>query len=424
MTNSSYDQYALDKGPELINIETTWRCNMTCRMCGHANTGFVLPDEPDFPFSLLDALAPILTDAKTIWLSGCGEPLMHPRIYDIIERVKEINPTATAAFTSNATLIRGKNIDRLIESGLDMVQVSFEGGENDLGHFGASQVLSNLRDLYERKKERGVEHPRIQLATVLMKDNVGRLKEIMDEGMKAGIFSFAIQPLRVIPGNPNFGNFKEQDVYTNKAFILATLHEAIAYGRSQGAEVVCQFMDEGLTVRRQKCRFPFVFFHVSYRGDVFMCCNGRGTGENIAERDPREIWNSEPYKKLRSIVDTENYELCRSLLAKGLGFTAVVALHDLLAVTMIEAALDSGIRVPHDLAVIGYADLVEFRRFRVPITTVHQPAYEMGRAAMNLLLDRIEEGKPAVRRPRRLLLPTELIVRESCGAWLHSQPKK
>jgi len=126
------------------------------------------------------------------------------------------------------------------------------------------------------------------------------------------------------------------------------------------------------------------------------------------------------------IVDSPegDYQLCRSLLAKGLGFSAVFAVNDFLAATMIEAALDLGVRVPEELAVVGYADLVEFRRFRVPLTTVHQPAHEMGRTAMRLLLDRIEEGQMVARRCRRVLLPTELIVRESCGAWLRRRQAK
>jgi len=114
----------------------------------------------------------------------------------------------------------------------------------------------------------------------------------------------------------------------------------------------------------------------------------------------------------------ENYQLCQSLLRKGRKFTAAFAVNDFVASAAIEAFLDSGLRVPQEVAVVGYADLVEFRRFRVPLTTVHQPAYEMGRAAMRMLLERIEEGEAVRRRPRRILLPTELVVRESCGAWL------
>ena len=82
----------------------------------------------------------------------------------------------------------------------------------------------------------------------------------------------------------------------------------------------------------------------------------------------------------------------------------------MVAVGVIEECLERGIRVPEDLAVVGYADL-DFSKFtRVPLTTVRQPRGEIGRLAARMLLDQIR-GQP-LQKPQAVL-PVELVVRDS-----------
>jgi LacI family transcriptional regulator len=72
----------------------------------------------------------------------------------------------------------------------------------------------------------------------------------------------------------------------------------------------------------------------------------------------------------------------------------------------------AGLRVPGDIAVTGFDDILLGALLAPPLTTVHQPMRLLGERACALLLDRIADPS----RPRRVeRLPTELIVRESCG---------
>jgi LacI family transcriptional regulator len=90
--------------------------------------------------------------------------------------------------------------------------------------------------------------------------------------------------------------------------------------------------------------------------------------------------------------------------------TAVFACNDLMAVGALTAALRQGCRVPADLSVVGFDD-VALASFVYPLlTTVAQPKYEMGVIATTMLLERIKH--PAM-PPRRQLLETRLVVRES-----------
>jgi LacI family transcriptional regulator len=94
---------------------------------------------------------------------------------------------------------------------------------------------------------------------------------------------------------------------------------------------------------------------------------------------------------------------------------AVFAASDASAVGAIRAINDAGLRVPEDIAVVGFDD-VDIAQSATPrITTMQQPVQQKGAAAARLLLDHIE-GK--VTTPQHLVFPTELVVRQSCGAIL------
>jgi DNA-binding LacI/PurR family transcriptional regulator len=88
--------------------------------------------------------------------------------------------------------------------------------------------------------------------------------------------------------------------------------------------------------------------------------------------------------------------------------TAVVALTDLLALGVLDALTQRGLRAGHDVSVIGFDDIPDAAV--ADLTTVHQPAADRGRIAGELLLD------PQARPPSgQVVLPTELIVRASTG---------
>lgn len=86
---------------------------------------------------------------------------------------------------------------------------------------------------------------------------------------------------------------------------------------------------------------------------------------------------------------------------------------DLLAIGAMEVCLERGIRIPEDLALVGYADLDYSGMLRVPLTSVRQPRNEIGLAAADVLLAQLDGKRP---QPAELKLPVELVVREStCG---------
>lgn len=93
---------------------------------------------------------------------------------------------------------------------------------------------------------------------------------------------------------------------------------------------------------------------------------------------------------------------------------------DMVAIGVIDECLRLGIRVPDDLAVVGYADLDLSGFTRVPLTTVRQPRADIGRLAAELLIDRIARKHIA---ERQIVLPVELVLRESTVGTATFDPK-
>ena len=105
------------------------------------------------------------------------------------------------------------------------------------------------------------------------------------------------------------------------------------------------------------------------------------------------------------------YPGIRRILAARHPFTAVVCFNDVSAMGVIRALHDGGLRVPEDVSVVGYDDIMS-ASYHVPsMTTVRQPLHKMGSIAASMLLDKLT-GKAA---PALTLVEPELMVRESTG---------
>ena len=95
--------------------------------------------------------------------------------------------------------------------------------------------------------------------------------------------------------------------------------------------------------------------------------------------------------------------------------TAVFVSTDSTALRVLRTADALGLRVPEDLALVGFDDIKEAAELRVPLTTVAQAGRQVGQRACELLLDQLSNPR---RPPRHEVLPVRFVVRRSCGATL------
>lgn len=107
------------------------------------------------------------------------------------------------------------------------------------------------------------------------------------------------------------------------------------------------------------------------------------------------------------------YDMARQMLARTPRPSGVFAGNNFIAIGALRALRDAGLRVPEDLALVGFDDLPADLVVDPFLTVAAQPAYEMGRQATELLLARLSGESPAAYQ--EIVLPTEIIVRESSG---------
>jgi LacI family transcriptional regulator len=114
------------------------------------------------------------------------------------------------------------------------------------------------------------------------------------------------------------------------------------------------------------------------------------------------------------------YELVTDLISHQKQLTAVFASTDALAMGALSAIWHMGLRIPDDISVIGFDDIAYASMTAPPLTTIHQPLDEIASLAVRLLIDKIEDPSA---KPVDLVLPTRLVVRDSCKPFSDGQVK-
>ena len=111
--------------------------------------------------------------------------------------------------------------------------------------------------------------------------------------------------------------------------------------------------------------------------------------------------------------EADGYKAMKKLLSMRPRIDAVFAANDPAAIGAMKAIWDAGLSVPDDIALVGAGDITFGDLLRVPLTTVSWSREDQGRAAAELLLDRL--GDEPDERPKRVVIPPHLVVRRSSG---------
>ena len=98
--------------------------------------------------------------------------------------------------------------------------------------------------------------------------------------------------------------------------------------------------------------------------------------------------------------------------------TAVFVANNLMTLGAFRALHEAGVRIPDEVALVGFDDMPWATSLNPPLTAVSQPSQEIGSSAADLLLDRIARPERAM---RHVILETRLVVRASCGATAKSR---
>ena len=123
-----------------------------------------------------------------------------------------------------------------------------------------------------------------------------------------------------------------------------------------------------------------------------------------------------PHESLEAagnFTESAGYDGARALLAGSARPTAIFAANDSTAIGALSAIREEGLRVPEDVAVVGFDDIPLARYMSPPLSSVRVPIFELGARATRMLLEAVASKNQHQRRQE--LLPTTLVVRASCG---------
>ncbi|MBN1161356.1 MAG: radical SAM protein [Dehalococcoidales bacterium] len=160
--------------PIHLDIESTNACNLRCPFCavtsknwGPYRKGFM---DMGLYKKIIDEGA--TNGLCSMKLSLRGEPMLHPKLLEMIRYAKEKN-IIDVYFNTNGTLLNESNINGLIDAGLDRISISFEGTEKtfyEQCRVGAKfeDVMANIKLLRKIRDKRGVSYPQIRMQTVLL----------------------------------------------------------------------------------------------------------------------------------------------------------------------------------------------------------------------------------------------------------------
>ena len=104
-------------------------------------------------------------------------------------------------------------------------------------------------------------------------------------------------------------------------------------------------------------------------------------------------------------------QIAKSFLKDGCPATAILCINDMVAIGLIQALTQRGIRVPEDVSVVGFDDIPIANAFLPPLTTIHYPAQEAGRLAALMLIDSMENNE--AQSDMRMQMKPTLIERSS-----------
>ncbi len=132
-------------------------------------------------------------------------------------------------------------------------------------------------------------------------------------------------------------------------------------------------------------------------------------GYRRALREENIQWDDRLIFTAGSTIE-EGEKAALQLLDERPSATAVQAVNDLVAIGAATIFIKQGLKIPDDLSMVGFGNVLVSEHFRVPLTTVRQPKLRLGAAAMDQMAKLLRNERPETQR-----LPAEIVIRESTG---------
>ncbi len=290
--------------PLCIDIETAAICDLACPHCyrEYLITPDKIMNEKLFK-KIIDEISAI--KIPSIKLNWRGEPLLNPKIYDFISYSKKMG-ILEVSINTNATQLNLSNSSKLLDSGIDLVIFSFDGGTNSTyekmrpGRFKKNtfeNVYQNIKKFCELKKKRKQIFPITKIQMVLTENSRDEVDEFYE------LFGGLINDITVTQYQERGGKIddlkKNQKDRLNKYIYKNNLDQNVPYMVSPDDKIF-------VSTSRIPCEQLFQRLMITYSGKVGMCCHDWGAKHTVGYIDEKGFDEIEDIKKVKKNIVNKN----------------------------------------------------------------------------------------------------------------------
>jgi len=257
-------------GPGIVQIDLTGKCNNNCIGCW-VHSSFIKNPPRDknlsLPFAKVKTLIEDLSRSGTeeIFLSGAGEPFLHPDIIEIIEliKMKELKLN----IITNFTLIDEERAKRLIDLGVDMITASIWAATPETyieTHPGKTEVdfykIKNSLKRLSRLKTKGNKYlPHIKIYNVICNLNYREIQQMIDFALDTQVESIEFQVMDIIKDETSFLALSDQQVKDIKEQFDALTKHRDLYFKELG---LLDFKTQKVAKDKELREFPGRFIRI------------------------------------------------------------------------------------------------------------------------------------------------------------------
>lgn len=274
------------ENPSIIRIEPSGACNLKCRHCPTGSS--MLYDEPlregrgimdQNIFRIVLNQIASMKSVSTIVLYLGGESLLNRDLPEMVRAIISETSVKDIELVTNGMLLNKEISIKLIESGINRIQVSIDGRtpeENDQLRCGARYEVIRDNVLHLSKLAPG----KISISNVIIADSI-------DE-------------LRLEPVLPDFLKLDFPGIAISSYFAMKWPGQKADWIEKGGFRTV----NFGYT-NQTKCVMPFKEISIRWNGDVVMCCYDIASGNvlgNVRDSSLLDIWNSKEYRNVRKSI--------------------------------------------------------------------------------------------------------------------------
>lgn len=326
---------SLVAAPRFAQIEPVGQCNLRCRMCPIQFRSDGGPGKPSAFMAWDDycRLVEQLDGVDELHLQGLGEPLMHPRFFDMVRFAAGRGIRVTT--NTNMTVMTPQGASECVASGLHTMHVSLDGASAQVYEWVRikarfPKVLRNLRRLMTARAQAGAVLPHVKLVAVVMRHNLHELPQLVRLAHEEGVQALSVQHLchdfgeSSLPAQyqPMRSFIDQQSLSKADAQQVADVFNAT---REIAATLGIVLRLPSITPRRhaahvpgpQRCDWPWRGAYISFDGRAMPCCMvatpDRIAFGNMVTDGVHAVWNNAAYNRFRQELSSgDPPEVCRT----------------------------------------------------------------------------------------------------------------